>query len=420
MTFRSSDRAREKALASLTREAADLATPELDWDKLEKNVLAAFAVAAEPPTSPAHAMPAVPRVSPAPTWASTPWPMALCAAAAAALIYGSTSSSVHTPARSSADPAGASAHEAVTTRLSELEVGEVAQTGRRAAQYDKPGVVSLAVAPNSRVEVVANDLDREHSGGITVNLARGSLHAEVTPRSFGEVFAVEVERTRIAVHGTSFTVTREGDKVVVEVAHGSVAVGPVGHPGATHGWLVVGPDRAAFTLDGAREATWLPADETAVAVVEPAAGAPPVAALDAHASRVKRQATAPARGEPVASSARGDNSAPASKVSGWGEGAHVEGRDPSEHEAAEASSIVRQLAACYEKQASAFSFRFSVDSALKLTILPTGAIREGVFSPPLSPTLMTCADKAIGGAHFPRGEGVREIHIPVHLAPTPR
>jgi hypothetical protein len=303
-----------------------------------------------------------------------------------------------------------------------LEVGEVAETSGREAKYDKPGVVSLALAPNSRIEVVANDLERERGGGITVHLARGSLHAEVTPRPFGEVFAVEVERTRIAVHGTSFTVTREGDKVVVEVSHGSVAVGPVGHRGTTHGWLVVGPDRAAFTLDGAREAAWLPPpDETALAAVEPANPPPLVVIGDGRASRVKRSATVPARGDAVASSSHGDNSVvSASKASSWGEGGNIEGRTPSEQEADEAASIVRKLGACHEKQASAVSFRSSVESALTLTILPTGAIREGVFTPPLSPTLMSCADKAIGAARFPRGEAVREIHIPVHLAPPAR
>ena len=51
----------------------------------------------------------------------------------------------------------------------------------------------------------------------------------------GRSFAVEVGRTRVAVHGTSFTVSREGDRVTVEVAHGSVAVGPDWSPGLDAG-----------------------------------------------------------------------------------------------------------------------------------------------------------------------------------------
>jgi hypothetical protein len=348
--------------------------------------------------------------------------MAFAAAAAAVLIYGSSPRTVNTSARSQTAPAAASAPKAVATQLAALEVGEVAETTGRAAQYDKPGVVSLALAPNSRFEVVANDLDREASGGVTVNLARGSIHAEVTPRSFGEVFAVEVERTRIAVHGTSFTVTREGNTVIVDVAHGSVAVGPVGHRGATHGWLVVGPNRAAFSLDGAREAVWFaPPDERAVAVVEHTAEPHLVTATDPHSARAKRPVTVPMRVDAALPPPRGENNAStASKGSAWGEGGAIEGRTPSEQEAAESTSIIRQLAACYEKQASALGFRFSIESSLKLTISPNGAIREGLFTPPLSPTLMSCADKAIGGAHFPGGEAVHEIVIPVHLAHAPR
>jgi hypothetical protein len=309
--------------------------------------------------------------------------------------------------------------------LASFDVGDVAETDVQSAVYDEPGVVRLSLAPSSRFEVVANDLAAARAdGGMTVALSRGSLHADVTPRTDGEVFAVEVERTRIAVHGTSFTVSREGDRVVVEVAHGSVAVGPVGNRGATHGWLVVGPDRAAFSLDGARAAAWLgPAEVTASAAVEPSAVPPTAVIPGGPASRAKRPsvmgssspridavAAAPSKGEVAAVTGT------APRVTRWGEGSAATGRDPSEQEAAEVAAILRHLSACYEKQASAFGVRFSVESSLTLTILPSGAIREGVFMPPLSPTLMTCADKAIGAAHFPPGEASRQIKVPVQLS----
>jgi hypothetical protein len=108
------------------------------------------------------------------------------------------------------------------------------------------------------------------------------------------------------------------------------------------------------------------------------------------------------------------------KVIAWGAGAALEGRDPSEQEANQVSGILRQLETCYEKQVSAFGVRFSVESMLELTITPSGAIREGLFTPPLSPTLMSCADKAIGAARFPGGEAVRQVHIPVQLSRAPR
>ena len=418
MTSRSSERARERALAALTKEAAEQPLPNIDWERLESKVLDGCAIT----TAPANVAPRIERapwVPAPPTWSSSPWPMAIAAAAAAVLIYGSPGGSLSAPGVFERGRADATERRSPVTSLASLDVGDVAETGVHTAVYDEPGVVRVALAPSSRFEVVANDLDAERAGGMTVALSRGSLHAEVTPRTEGEVFAVEVERTRIAVHGTSFTVSREGDRVIVDVAHGSVAVGPVGHRGATHGWLVVGPDRAAFSLDGARAAAWLgPAPSTASAAIEPSIEPPPAVVASVPASRAKRPSvTASPRADAASSKAQMTvATGTASRVIGWGEGSAAAGRDPSEQEAAEVSAILRHLSACYEKQASAFGVRFSVESSLTLTIVQSGAIREGVFMPPLSPTLMGCADKAIGAAHFPPGEAPRQIKVPVQLS----
>jgi len=418
MTSRSSssERAREQALAALTKEAAEQPLPDIDWERIQSKVLADCAITTAPPDV-ATRIARAGWVPVPPTWSSSPWPMAIAAAAAAVLIYGSPGGSLRAPSQFERERADATQRRAPVANLASLDVGDVAETGGHTAVYDEPGVVRVALAPSSRFEVVANDLDAERAGGMTVALSRGSLHADVTPRTEGEVFAVEVERTRIAVHGTSFTVSREGDRVVVDVAHGSVAVGPVGHRGATHGWLVVGPDRAAFSLDGARAAAWLgPAPSMASAAVEPSIGPPTAVVASVPASRAKRPspradaAATPSKGEMVVATGT------ASRVTGWGEGSTAAGRDPSEQEAAEVSAILRHLSACYEKQASAFGVRFSVESSLTLTIVQSGAIREGVFMPPLSPTLMSCADKAIGAAHFPPGETPRQIKVPVQLS----
>jgi hypothetical protein len=416
----SSERARERALAALTREAAEEATPELDWDRIEAKVLAASLPGPAWVRRDVTHVSGVRRVSPSPAWSSSPWPVAMAAAAAAMLIYADSSREnvIAARPRGQTEPT-----RSASSDLGAFALGQVAETGAHSSTYDHPGVVNVALAPNSRFEVVANDASGGHLGGITVALARGSLHAEVKPRTDGEIFAVEVERTRIAVHGTSFTVTRKGDQVIVDVAHGSVAVGPVGHRGATHGWLVVGPDRAAFSLDGAREAAWLgapPADAVAVASTESRA----TVVVDARSARAKRAslATTPRTRVDLAASNKGEPGASTATPSAgsWGEGAAGEGRDPSEQEATQVASILRQLGLCYEKQVGAFGVRFSVESSLELTLLPSGAIREAVFAPPLSPTLMSCADKAIGGAHFPGGEAARQIRIPVRLSRAPR
>jgi hypothetical protein len=61
-----------------------------------------------------------------------------------------------------------------------------------------------------------------------------------------------------------------------------------------------------------------------------------------------------------------------------------------------------------------------VESSLKLTILPDGAVREGVFDPPLSPMLMSCASEAIGRVRFPGGAAMYRVDVPVRLSPGRR
>jgi hypothetical protein len=345
------------------------------------------------------------------------------------LVYSGPSGVIQEPVTSAEWQAPITSSRPPVAGFSSLDVGEVAETGVHGEVYNRPGPVSFALAPHSRIEVVANDFEEGPKGGITFALARGSILASVTQHSEGEIFAVEVEHTRIAAHGTSFSVTREGDRVIVEVTQGSVAVGPIGRRGSTHGWLVAANDRAAFSLDGAREATWLGPETPPppVAAVEPSVELPPTASSDVLAPRAKHSpttlATSSMRADAVAASTKSEIltvAGAAPKVVAWGEGTNLEGRDASEQEAAAMSAIVRQLEACYEQQVGASGVRVSVESSLRLTLLPSGAIREGVFTPPLSPTLMSCANQAIGTAHFPKGEAARQIRIPVQLSRAAR
>ena len=118
--------------------------------------------------------------------------------------------------------------------------------------------------------------DTVPASGHTLELERGSVQAEVVPRApaegLVEAFAVEVGQTRVAVHGTSFTVTRLADGVLVDVEHGAVAIGPTSHHGDTTGHLLVGPSRAIFSTRGGSVARFVPRTS------EPAA---PVLAMEA-------------------------------------------------------------------------------------------------------------------------------------------
>jgi hypothetical protein len=415
MSFRASDSAR-RAVRALALEAAALPLPSLDWDRIESSLLAQVVGDAE--TSPHLDGSATPRRIVA-FHVTSPWTVAFASAAAVALIAGSSFTSRRA---SSADThrAASSGAEGVQgiTLGDTLKPGDSAISRDRSLAYQKAGLVTFTLAPESSIEIVADEKGGAAPGPLTIALGRGSVHAEVTPQAEGEAFAVEVGQTRVAVHGTSFTVSREADRVTVEVTHGSVAVGPTGHPGATQGWLLVGPEHATFSLDGAREAEWL--------------GTPP-ARGEVTTSR------APSRTAPPSSEGKPARTASAGAPSSSGHAGHVlvdhaESNRPSDESAtveapqvvdprsleqrdkATAAAILKELETCYQRQVSSFGVSFSIRSSLRLSILPSGTIREGVFDPPLSPTLMTCARQAITSVRFPKGESVRQIQVAVNLS----
>jgi hypothetical protein len=413
MSFRASDDSAIRALRALSREAAEAEVPAVDWDRVERGLFDEIERGERPAPLEALASP----VSTSPKTArrgGSPWAAALLAAAAIALAFGLREGESRAPLRGGdrADRMPLSVHG--ITLGDSLVAGDMVESKGRSLSYEKAGLVTFTVAPASRIQLVAAEQIGAGPGAVTISLAEGSVHAEVQPQPEGEAFAVEVGRTRVAVHGTSFTVSREGDRVKVEVAHGSVAVGPTGHRGSTQGWLLVGPDQAIFSIDGAREAQWLAAPATMPVGAgpsrpEPAAEAPARTASSKPSTRGPR---ALAHGEASPHSA--DDSAAERQVPAG------EPRQPAlstlHVDDATTSAILGGLESCYERQLSSFGVTFSIKSSLTLSILPNGTVREGVFNPPLSPTLMTCAQEAITSSRFPAGEGVRQIHVPVNLS----
>ena len=408
MKWRSSEEARLRALRALAKEASDQPTPDVDWDRVENRL---FAEISKTNGANTHGSPAA--VLPMPTapvagkraWRVAPWSAAFAAVAAGFVIYGVIAS------RDARDTVAAMDERTTPAKVAPggdaLQVGVVAEADAHPVSFEKPGIVSFTLHPESRVRVVDVDESGEVPGAITVALLRGSVHAEVTPRPNGEAFAVEIENTRVAVHGTSFTVTREADRIVVDVAHGSVAVGPTGHRGATQGWLVVGPDRAAFSLDGAKRAEWLGSAHPGQA----AADAKGPALVEARPSRTKRSAPGAVHAAPVHAAPGTDES------SGAPEEPAVATPSPAEQERIALHSILAQIQVCYEQQRTALGVRFSVESSLRLDVSPEGVVERGTFAPPLSPTLMQCAQRAIDTVRFSAGAESRHLDVPLRLAP---
>ena len=297
-----------------------------------------------------------------------------------------------------------------------LHVGDRIETNAEPIRFEVADAVRWTAGPRSIVEVRAVG---DSSGvGQTVQLVRGELRAEVVPRPASEglveAFGVEVGRTRVAVHGTAFRVVNEGESALVEVDHGAVAVGPVGHVGETTGHLLVGRSRARFSLDGGREAVRLEMDSTDA----PSSATAPVP----NESGAKQALDDP--GSPAPSSRASSGVAPTAfrGVVNTPPSAEPEARSATRVPTSEptvapsaaplsrptlTASVVRSgLIACFgARQAGSFSsVRISFASQLRFTLRPDGTIQAARFEPPIAPELQSCAVDYLGG-RFPEASG---------------
>ena len=84
-------------------------------------------------------------------------------------------------------------------------------------------------------------------GALILALERGAVEAQVVPVAAGEAFAVDVEGSRVAVHGTHLRVARDGERVVVDLNEGVVSIGEAPRTGSVLGTLVNAPAHVEFT-----------------------------------------------------------------------------------------------------------------------------------------------------------------------------
>ena len=427
----SNDQYDARAMRAMVRELRSQEPPELPWDTIERRLFARIdqdQADAEKRASQASLAARVRPIKPERSSLTRVFGFAV-AAAVMALGIGSMAGSgrLDPAARQPAHrvdtasvalapgPAGARGDR----ELLSLLPGSVVEAGDAPISFGHEGVVTWTLEPHGVVEVRSMG-----KGGVghVVALRQGSLHAEVTPRApsegLVEAFAVEVDGTRVAVHGTAFTVTREANEVTVDVEHGAVAVGPVGHVGETSGHLLVGPSRASFSLDGGRIAHMLPPAPARVAL-ERALDPVPAQAEEAKPAPVAAAAS-PAEG-PADSVAPAPRPVQAPKAAA--SVAVVEPPAPAPEPAApppakllSAETVRARLGACFQKSydPAASSVRVSVSSTFRLDINADGTVRSARFDPPLKPEFQVCAGSAISG-RFP--EGARSLDIPVSFSP---
>ena len=409
-----------RALRSMIEELRAEAPPKLPWAEVERKLMIEV-VKSDAARDARRA--AAPR---------SPFMQAFAFAAAAALIAFGVSTSNSGPAKSAAAPvepiavnvaeiaaAPGELGESGARDLAKLDAGDIVVTSDTPLTFRREGVVAFTLAPSSRI--IVRSVGDSRGVGTTVELEQGAIRAEVVPRPASEglveAFAVEVARTRVAVHGTAFSVRRNENGIIVDVEHGTVAVGPTGNVGVTTGHILVGPSRASFSLDGGSTSRFLPRDPaptaptlvaaTAITASRPAAAVAQIDPQEAVPSPLGVHLAVPAHlavgaVEALAAPAPTPNEAPPAAPA-------VAAAPAALNEVV----IAARLHECFERASLGDPTRtnaVSVISTLHLTLQADGSVRSAIFNPPLSPDLMACAGGAISGKF---ADGNRRIDIPV-------
>jgi hypothetical protein len=244
-----------------------------------------------------------------------------------------------------------------------LAPGAVVASAADAVVVEHRGHATWTLSPESSAHVEAV------GEVVAIALDHGEVAARVVKSPQPESFVVRVERTRIAVHGTHFKVTRLADSVRVDVDEGVVGVGPVGQASTD----LRAPDGATFTFDGVRT------DAAAAAQgVQPAA---PAIASQSGGATAARQRTG--------------FGPPPLDADGLPRGA-LAGIEQA------MASVERCLR---EHTVSGDDLRVSVETKLTLRVGAEGSVGEALFAPPLAPAVGACVDGALVAIHFPRSTG---------------
>jgi hypothetical protein len=296
-----------------------------------------------------------------------------------------------------------------------IRLGDVIEVrgGGAGAVIERPGKLTLRIEGGSRAAVTHTE------GSLVLALARGAVEAQVVPVPSGEAFAVDVDGSRVAVHGTHLRVARSGDRVTVDLNEGVVAVGNAPRVGSVVGSLVTAPAHAEFAALAVTSSLTVSHDLASVKVpVElgggmrsrpelvqgspeaPVAAAPaPVAARPAAAHAEVRSSTVV---EPAVEQQQQQQQQPARPVTA----AAVVG-DPNAEQA-----LDHAVKACMDQGPHVENVTVVVSTALHLDLADDGVVRAARFDPPVAPDVNSCAAAVIYKTRFTHG-GTTVIPIDV-------
>jgi hypothetical protein len=358
-----------RSVRRLARELAREPSPELDWDRLEGELMGALPMAGQSLPVPLRRS----RV-----W-TVPAAAALAVAAAAAVFIGTRpSTEQHVAASQAAEAATRTPTGAVNGDA--LGAGAIVVATTEPVTVEHAGQASWTLEPRSRAHVI------ERGRLLTIALENGAVAVRVVPHSGSEPFAVEVGMTRVAAHGTQFRVERVAGALHVDVSEGTVAVGATRDRGHTHGFTLPAPSRGAFGLDGTTGTVWS------------ASGA---AVSDTSRSAENRPVLAGRSSQPAPSGVRLDapRRTPVAPPSGV---PRTLERVPTIAEIDDGLNAFQAASnQCFAAHAPASTdLKVTVHVMAIIDIQASGQIRNVFFEPPLAPAVQGCVEEQLGTVKF--------------------
>jgi hypothetical protein len=297
--------------------------------------------------------------------------------------------------------------------------------GRAILTRTEPGAVTWALEDGSQVEV------RAARGTLILALAKGAVEAQVAPVEAGEAFAIDVEGTRVAVHGTHLRVERQGNRAIVDLRYGVFSIGVPPKSGSTYGDLVTAPAHVEFdsadphgTLKVSHESARVRISQSLTIQAQPKSArseetaTPPLPRPAPGAERTAARVDTPAPSLPSRLAPAQPPPALATAVAA--PPATVTSPVPPPPEPAQVDpnaerTIVDQVRACAAKHVEhADGVVITVSSRLDLRIGDTGMVSAAKFDPPLLPEVQECASRAIFGTRFAQPGAV---NIPIDVTP---
>ncbi len=272
--------------------------------------------------------------------------------------------------------------------------GDVIEPRDVSVTLERAGKLTMILEHESRARfhVEHSSADAPPTGGtLVLTLEQGAVEARVVPVATGQAFAVDIEDSRVAVHGTHFRVARTGERVAVDLSEGVVSIGQLLKGGALPATLVAAPAHADFVttnVPGTLTVTHEPSALRTPVAIRSAVSIAATARPQAPRTRTETPSTRAASGEAGADRPEMHTGQAAPPAAAPRSDADVE------------VDLANAVRACMAERPHAENVIVVVRTVLLLDLSTDGSVRSARFEPPVARDVNECATKSIYKTHF--------------------